>query len=77
MRFITIFRQDPNASGPPPTEEEMAKHREEMGREIGQAIAAGTMVTTGGIGLSATTAGRIRNTGGKITVEAPPEGDGG
>lgn len=77
MRFITIFRQDPNATGPKPSEEEMAKHREEMGREIGQAIAAGTMITTGGIGLRETTGGRIHNAGGRITVEAPPKGDGG
>ena len=73
MRFITIFKG--NAAGPAaqPSAEEMAKHREEIER----AVAAGVMVTTGGIGLRATTGGRIHNKGGKVTVEAPPLGDGG
>lgn len=77
MRFITIFRNDPNRNAPPPSDGEMALHREEMGREIEKAIAAGAMVSTGGIGLRETTGGRIHNRGGTITVEAPPRGDGG
>lgn len=77
MRFITIFRQDPNSNAPPPTAEEMAKHREEMGRHVEQAVAAGAMVTTGGLGLREKTGGRIHNKGGKLTVETPPQGDGG
>lgn len=77
MRFITIFRQDPNSNAAPPSAEEMAKHREDMGKEVEKAIAAGTMVSTGGIGLRETTGGRIHNKGGKITVETPPKGDGG
>jgi len=77
MRFITIFRSDPNNTAPMPSEEEMAKHREEMGRHIEQAIAAGTMVTTGGLGHRETTGGRIHNKGGKLIVETPPTGDGG
>jgi PhnB protein len=77
MRFITIFRNEPNSNAPPPSDEEMALHREEMGREIEKAIAAGTMVSTGGIGLREKTGGRIHNKGGTITVEAPPRGDGG
>jgi uncharacterized glyoxalase superfamily protein PhnB len=77
MRFITIFRNDPNSNAPPPSAEEMAKHREEMGRHIEQAVAAGTMVTTGGLGFRETTGGRIHNKGGKIAVETPPKGDGG
>ena len=77
MRFITIFRQDPNSTAPPPSEAEIARHREEMGRQVGEAIAAGTMVTTGGLGFRETSGGRIHNKGGKLTVEAPPKGDGG
>jgi PhnB protein len=78
MRFITIFRQDPEAAkAPPPSAEEMAKHRAEMAEGIGKAIAAGTMHTTGGIGARMQTGGRITNKGGKLTVEAPPQGDGG
>lgn len=78
MRFITIFRQDPDAvAGPPPSAEEMAKHRAEMEAGIGKAIAAGTMHNSGGIGARMKTGGRVHNKGGKITVEAPPVGDGG
>jgi PhnB protein len=77
MRFITIFRHDPNSTAPPPSAEEMGRHREEMGRQVGEAVTAGTMVTTGGIGYRETTGGRIINKGGKATVEAPPKGDGG
>ena len=77
MRFITIFRNDPNTAAPKPTQEEMAAHQAEMGRHIEQAVAAGQMVTTGGLGLRHTTGGRIHNKGGKLFVEAPPAGDGG
>jgi uncharacterized glyoxalase superfamily protein PhnB len=77
MRYITIFKGDPNSTAPKPSDEEMAKHREEMGRHIEQAIAAGTMVSTGGLGMRATHGGRIHNKNGKLTVETPPEGDGG
>ena len=77
MRFITIFNSDPNSNAARPSGQEMALHREKMGREIEKAIAAGTMITTGGIGLCETTGGRIHNKSGKITVEAPPRGDGG
>ena len=34
MRFITIFKNDPNSTAPKPSDEGMAKHREEMGRHI-------------------------------------------
>lgn len=77
MRFITIFRNDPNSTAPKPSDEEMAKHREEMGHHIEQAVANGTMVSTGGLGARATNGGRIHNRGGRVTVETPPEGDGG
>lgn len=78
MRFITIFRQDAEAAAdPPPSAEEMAKHRAEMAEGIGKAIAAGTMHNTGGIGARMKTGGRITYKGGKLAVEAPPQGDGG
>jgi PhnB protein len=78
MRFITIFRQDAEAmKGPPPSAEEMAKHQAEMAEGIGKAIAAGTMHNTGGIGARMQTGGRVTNKGGKISVESPPQGDGG
>jgi uncharacterized glyoxalase superfamily protein PhnB len=77
MRFVTIFRNDPNSKAPPPSAEEMAKHREEMGRQIEAAVAAGKMISTGALGYRETTGARIINKGGKITVEAPPTGDGG
>jgi uncharacterized glyoxalase superfamily protein PhnB len=78
MRFITIFRQDPEAAaGPPPSAEEMAKHQAEMQAGIGKAIAEGTMHNTGGIGARMKTGGRVINKKGALTVEAPPQGDGG
>jgi uncharacterized glyoxalase superfamily protein PhnB len=73
MRFITIFRGNGDAPSGPPDPQHIA----EMQAEIEKAVAAGTMVTTGGIGIRAQTGGRISNDGGKITVEAPPKGDGG
>ena len=72
MRFITIFRSKAAPSGPPKPE-----HIAKMQEEIGKAIAAGAMVTTGGIGVRAQTGGRVTLDGGKIAVEAPPQGDGG
>jgi hypothetical protein len=48
-----------------------------MQEEIGKAIAAGAMVTTGGIGVRAQTGGRVTFDNGKITAEVPPQGDGG
>jgi PhnB protein len=72
MRFITIFRSKTAPSGPPKPE-----HIAQMQEEIGKLVSAGKMVTTGGIGIRAATGGRVTNEGGKISVEAPPQGDGG
>ncbi len=72
MRFITIFASKAPPSGPPSPE-----HIAAMQAEIGKAVAAGAMVTTGGIGLRAATGGRVSLDKGDYTVEAPPKGDGG
>jgi uncharacterized glyoxalase superfamily protein PhnB len=72
MRFITIFRSEAAPSGPPSQE-----HIAAMQAEIGKAVEAGKMVTTGGIGFRNTTGGRVSLSKGKATVEAPPAGDGG
>jgi uncharacterized glyoxalase superfamily protein PhnB len=72
MRFITIFRSKAAPSGPPKPE-----HIAQMQEEIGRQVAAGKMVTTGGIGVRAVTGGRVTREGGKVSVEAPPQGDGG
>jgi PhnB protein len=72
MRFICIFASAAPPSGPPNPE-----HIQEMQAEIEKAVAAGAMVTTGGIGFRATTGGRVTLNKGKVTVEAPPKGDGG
>jgi uncharacterized glyoxalase superfamily protein PhnB len=72
MRFITIFRSNGAPSGPP-----SAEHIAAMQKQIGEAVAAGAMVTTGGIGLRASTGGRVTHDKGKVTVETPPKGDGG
>lgn len=72
MRFITIFTSTAPPSGPP-----SAEHIAEMQAEIGKAVAAGKMVTTGGIGFRAATGGRVTLENGKYTVETPPSGDGG
>ena len=77
MHYITIFRGDPSSAGPPPTAEQMARHRAEMQAHIEQAVAAGKMFTTGGIASRVNTGGRITNKGGKVSVELPPHGDGG
>lgn len=72
MRFITIFRSSGAPSGPPKPE-----HIAAMQKQIGEAVAAGKMVTTGGIGFRQTAGGRVTLSGGKISVETPPQGDGG
>jgi hypothetical protein len=72
MRFICIFRSAAASSAPP-----SAEHMQKMQEEIGKAIAAGVMFTTGGIGLRHATGGRVTRDGDRYTVEAPPEGDGG
>lgn len=72
MRFITIFRSSSAPSGPLD-----AGHIAAMQKQIEEAAAAGTMVSTGGLGLRAATGGRIRLEQGSIFVEAPPQGDGG
>ncbi|HEV7690661.1 MAG TPA: glyoxalase/bleomycin resistance/extradiol dioxygenase family protein [Hyphomonadaceae bacterium] len=72
MRFITIFRSKAAPSGPPKPE-----HIAQMQEEIGKLVSAGKMVTTGGIGIRAATGGRVTNEGGKISVETPPQGEGG
>jgi PhnB protein len=78
MRFITIFKSKPSANaGPPPSAEQMAQHRATMQAGIEQAAAAGRLIATGSLGMRAKTGGRIHNTGGKVSVETPPEGVGG
>lgn len=75
MRFITIFRSSSPPSGPPSPE-----HVAAMQKQIGEAVAAGVMVTTGGIGFREATGGRITLDNGEVSVEAPPRdtsGDGG
>ncbi len=72
MRFITIFRSSAPPSGPPKPE-----HIAAVQAEIGKAAAAGVMVTTGGLGMRATTGARVTLNKGEATVEAPPAGDGG
>ncbi len=72
MRFITIFHSSAAPAGPPG-----AEHIAAMQRQIQEAVAAGKMVTTGGLGLRAATGGRVTLEKGKITIEAPPQGDGG
>src|SRR5262245_34686902 len=72
MRFITIFTSAEPPKGPPAPE-----HIAAMQKEIEKAVKAGVMVITGGIGLRAATGGRVTLSKGKVTVEAPPKGDGG
>jgi uncharacterized glyoxalase superfamily protein PhnB len=77
MRFISIFRSKAAPSGPPKPE-----HIAAMQKQIGEAVAAGKMVTTGGIGFREKTGGRVTNDKGRMSVEAPPHdkdgmGDGG
>lgn len=72
MRFISIFRSKVAPSGPPKPE-----HIAAMQKQIGEAVAAGKMVTTGGIGFREKTGGRVTNDKGRMSVEAPPQGDGG
>lgn len=73
MRFITIFTGAAGASTSPPSPEHIAA----MQKKIGEAVAAGVMVTTGGIGRRAVAGGRVTRKDGRVTVEAPPQGDGG
>lgn len=72
MRFICIFASAEPPKGPPSPE-----HIQAMQDEIGKAVAAGAMVTTGGIGFRESTGGRVSQSKGKLSVEAPPEGKGG
>ncbi len=73
MRFLNIMTATgPAANAGPPDPAHMAA----MNKSINEAVAAGAMLATGGLGKRATSAARLISKGGKITVEDPPKGDG-
>jgi PhnB protein len=72
MRFLRImFAAAPAANRTP----DPAK-RAETAKRIAEQIATGSIIATGGLGKRATSAARVTNTGGRITLEDPPSGDG-
>jgi PhnB protein len=70
MRFLQIITSA-NMSGPPDP-----AHMARVNKSIGEAIASGALLATGAIGKRATSAARVIQKDGKITVEYPPTGDG-
>ena len=72
MRFLRIMF----AANPPGNPTPDPAKRAEAIKRITELIASGAVIATGGLGKRATSAARITNTGGRITVEDPPSGDG-
>jgi uncharacterized glyoxalase superfamily protein PhnB len=70
MRFLQIVISK-NVSGPPDP-----GHMAKVNQAIREAIASGELLATGSLGKRATSAARIVQTNGTITVEDPPTGDG-
>lgn len=70
MRFLQIVVSG-TMSGP-----RDAAHAAKVQKSIGERIANGTLLATGGLGKRATSAARVSKKGGAITVEDPPSGDG-
>jgi PhnB protein len=72
-RYLQIVTSAAAPSGPPDP-----AHIAAMQKSIGEAVAAGTMLSTGGIGKRATGGARVIRKGGDYTVEDPPkDGSGG
>jgi hypothetical protein len=61
MRYLSMVKSAPN-QGPPPQ-----ALMDAMGKLIGENLANGSLIQTGGLAHSAATV-RIRSTGGKVTV---------
>ena len=72
MRFLQLTVSKASAPSGPPDPQHFAKVR----KTIGDAIAAGTLLATGGLGKRATAAARLIRKDGKVSVEDPPSGDG-
>lgn len=70
MRFLEIVSASNTRPAPDPA------HFAKLRQSMADAIAAGTLVATGGIGKRATAAARVTQKDGKISVEDPPAGDG-
>lgn len=74
MRFLNIMTAaDPSANITPPDPVHMAA----MNKSIKEAVSAGAMLATGGLGKRVSSAARVISKGGKITVEDPPASNGG
>ena len=71
MRFLQITMAAGPMKGPPDPE-----HMEKVRKAIGESIASGKALAMGGIGKRATSAARIIQKDGKVTVEDPPTGEG-
>src|SRR5689334_3929483 len=71
MRFLQIVMMGPPRSGPPDPE-----HIAKVRKSIGEAIASGRLIATGGLGKRATSAARVTLKDGSFAVEDPPAGDG-
>ena len=72
MRFLQIVMNGPPRTPGPRDPEHVAKMR----KTIGDAIASGRLLATGGLGKRATSAARVIQVNGTVTVEDPPSGDG-
>lgn len=69
MRFLQIVTASGSAASSP-------EHRAKASQLIRDAIAAGTVLATGGLGKRSTSAARITRKNGEIAIEDPPSGDG-
>jgi hypothetical protein len=67
MKFVSIFKYDPSAKTGPPSDENMAK----MGHLIGEMMASGALVDTGGV-LPTGVSMRVRREGDRVSsIDGP------
>jgi uncharacterized glyoxalase superfamily protein PhnB len=71
MRFLQIVSSNGMRSGPPDP-----AHIAKVQKSIADAVADGSLLATGGLGKRATSAARVSQKNGQISVEDPPSGDG-
>jgi hypothetical protein len=67
MKFVSIWKPDPQAYLAEPSEQQM----EAMGQLIGELMSAGVLLDTGGVSDGGSSL-RVRRTGGKVTVTDGP-----
>jgi hypothetical protein len=68
LKFLSIYTPDPKTAGGPPSQEHMAV----MGKLIEDGMKEGWLISTGGLMPVAQGGGRVRRSGGQISVVDGP-----